>query len=350
MCDTTPQVLERARFRGGRRDAGTGQRSSGPGDGLFARLQRRRVRAHVQDADRRLGDRCGRTSDHRVSHAARRRYSERHHADERGRRDRSGTTTSAANPGRSVYTRTLTDGTVGTFDHEDAHTVNVMPRLYAEKAAALQVDRMSPGIVDAGDVLRYTIRIYNNGCCRSRRPCCATSVPANTTYVADSMTLNGQPVRPARRRRVAARRGRRRELVEPDAAVAGSGAGMLSAGQMAVVPFDLRVNDGVPPGTVIANQAVVDTAELPKLLDRRRRQSRDGARADRRRRRQPAAARITKNVAVVGGGPALAGATLEYVVQATNSRHRAGLCRRDPRRHRGADAGVSHVRRSGRGR
>ena len=34
---------ERARFRGRRRDAGAGQRSSGPGNGLFARLQRRRV-------------------------------------------------------------------------------------------------------------------------------------------------------------------------------------------------------------------------------------------------------------------------------------------------------------------
>ena len=66
-----------------------------------------------------------------------------------------------SNPGRSVYTRTLTDGTVGIVDHEDAHTVNVMPRLYAEKAAALQVDSMSPGLVDPGDVLRYTIRIHN---------------------------------------------------------------------------------------------------------------------------------------------------------------------------------------------
>ena len=35
---------------------------------------------------------------------------------------------------------------------------------------------------------------------------------------------------------------------------------------MAVLQFDLRVNDGTPPGTVIANQAVVDTAEMPDLL------------------------------------------------------------------------------------
>src|SRR5690606_36325969 len=69
----------------------------------------------------------------------------------------------ATNPGRTAYTRTLTDGTVGIVDHEDAHTVTIVPRFYADKAAVLQVDSMSPGIVDPGDVLRYTIRIYNNG-------------------------------------------------------------------------------------------------------------------------------------------------------------------------------------------
>ena len=69
-----------------------------------------------------------------------------------------------------------------------------MPRLYADKAAALQVDAMSPGIVDPGDVLRYTIRIYNNGSLPVTQAVLRDNVPANTTYVADSMTLNGQPV------------------------------------------------------------------------------------------------------------------------------------------------------------
>ena len=135
-------------------------------------------------------------------------------------------------PTRLVYTRTLTNGTVGIVDHEDAHTVMVVPRLYAEKAAALQVDAMSPGIVDPGDVLRYTIRVYNNGSVPVTQAVLRDSVPANTTYVADSMTLNALARRPARRRRVAARRGRRRELVEFDAAVPSAGAGTLSAGQI----------------------------------------------------------------------------------------------------------------------
>ncbi|HVS22791.1 MAG TPA: THxN family PEP-CTERM protein, partial [Gammaproteobacteria bacterium] len=163
----------------------------------------------------------------------------------------------AANPGRTAYERTLTDGTPGFADHEDAHTVTVVPRIYAEKAAALQVDSTSPGIVDPGDVLRYTIRIHNNGQSPVTHVVLRDVVPANTTYVADSMTLNGLAV------------GRPDNGVSPLIAgidvssqnltppLPGPGAGTLSAGGTAVVQFDLRVNDGVPPGTVISNQAAV---------------------------------------------------------------------------------------------
>ena len=217
----------------------------------------------------------------------------------------------STNPTRLSYTRTLTNGTVGTVDHEDAHTVLVVPRMYADKAAVLQVDGMSPGIVDPGDVLRYTIRVYNNGSVPITQAMLRDSVPVNTTYVADSTTLNAQPV------------GRPDGGVSPlvagiDVNSVGAAAGTLPAGTMATVQFDLRVNDGVLPGTVIANQAVVDTLELPDLLT-----DGDGNPATGP---EPTVVvvgnlqelRITKNVSVVGGGPALAGATLEYVVQATN--------------------------------
>ena len=223
------------------------------------------------------------------------------------------------NPTRVVYTRTLTNGTVGIVDHEDAHTVTIVPRLYAEKSAALQVDAMSPGIVDPGDVLRYTIRIYNNGTLPITQAVLRDSVPANTTYVADSMTLNAQPlgspdggVSPL----VAGVDVSSSNLTPPSPS---AGAGTLSPGQSAVATFDLRVNDGVPPGTVIVNQAVVDTAELPNLLT-----DGDGNPATGP---EPTVVvvgnlqelRITKNVSVVGDGPAIAGATLEYVVQVTNA-------------------------------
>ena len=78
------------------------------------------------------------------------------------------------------------------------------------------------------------------------------------------------------------------------------------------------MNDGTAPGTVIVNQATVDTAELPDLLT-----DGDGNPATGP---EPTVVvvgnlqtlRIQKQVGVVGGGPALAGATLEYSVVATN--------------------------------
>ena len=222
------------------------------------------------------------------------------------------------NPNRTAYARTLTNGTVGTLDHEDAHTVTVVQRLYAEKAAALQVDAMSPGIVDAGDVLRYTIRIHNNGVGPITNAVLRDSVPANTTYVADSMTLNGQPVaRPdgGVSPLVAGVDVSSSNLTPP---LPGPGAGTLSGGQMAVVQFDLRVNDGTPPGTVIANQAVVDTAEMPDLLTDGDGNPATGPEPTVVVVGDPQQLRITKVVAVVGGGPAIAGATLEYTVVAEN--------------------------------
>ena len=159
-----------------------------------------------------------------------------------------------SNPGRSVYTRTLTNGT----------------------SAPSTTRTRTPSTSCRGCTPRRRRRCNSTACrpaSSTRATCCATrsgftttaaAVHAghvarhgapNTTYVADSMTLNGQPVR------------------RPDGGISpliagvdvsssnltpplpASGAGILSAGQMAVIQFDLRVNDGAPPGTVIRNQA-----------------------------------------------------------------------------------------------
>ena len=98
----------------------------------------------------------------------------------------------------------------------------------------------------------------------------------------------------------------------------GAGQGTLSPGNSAVVQFDLRVNDGVPAGTLISNQAVVHSEELPEQLT-------DGD-GDPSTGPEPtvvvvgngSAAPHHKQVAVVGGGPAVAGAQLEYLVRVTN--------------------------------
>ena len=196
--------------------------------------------------------------------------------------------------------------------------VGNVPLLYAEKRVALSVDLGSPGIVDPGDVLRYTITVQNSAATPATGVVLTDSVPANTTYVADSTLLNGMPV------------GQPDGGVSPLAAginvsssdltppLPGPGAGTISPGASAVLQFDLRVNPGTPAGTVISNQAVVASAELPDLLT-----DGDGNPATGP---EPTVVvvgdgqqlSITKQVTVVGGGAALPGAELEYVVRVGN--------------------------------
>ncbi len=206
-------------------------------------------------------------------------------------------------------------------DVPDDPTVDVVgnyPLLFAPKSAELLVDGSSPGIVDPGDTLRYTITVYNNGTVPATAVELMDEVPNDTTYVADSLTLNGLPVG------------------QPDGGVSpliagipvsaadltpplpGDGEGMLDPGQSAEVQFDVQVNAAVPPGTLITNQATLYTAEVPVTLT-----DGDGNPATGP---EPTVVvvgdvqqlSIVKDVSVVGGGAALAGATLEYVVTVRN--------------------------------
>ena len=203
-------------------------------------------------------------------------------------------------------------------DDPTQDAVGNFPLLFAPKSAALQVDMGTPGIVDPGDVLRYTITVYNNGTVPATAADLTDMVPNDTTYVADSVTLNGQPV------------GRpdggvfplidtipisSADLTPP---LPGAGEGTLSPGESAVVQFDMQVDAAVPTGTQIVNQATVYTVERPNVLT-----DGDG---------NPATGpeptivvvgdaqqlTIVKEVSVVNGGAALPGAELEYVVTVRN--------------------------------
>ena len=203
-------------------------------------------------------------------------------------------------------------------DDPTMDVVGNFPLLFAAKSAALQIDGGSPGIVDPGDTLRYTITIYNNGSVPATVVELFDNVPANTTYVADTTTLNGlavgQPdggVFPLGSRIPVSSA----DLTPP---LPNAGEGTLSPGQSAVVQFDLLVDAAVATGTLITNQAIVYSDELPNLLT-----DGDGNPATGP---EPTVVvvgdaqqlSIIKSVSVVGGGPALPGSTLEYVVTATN--------------------------------
>jgi large repetitive protein len=196
--------------------------------------------------------------------------------------------------------------------------VGSLPLLYAEKKVTLLVDLGSPGIVDPGDTLRYTITVQNSGAVPATGVTLRDSVPANTTYVANTTMLNGLAV------------GQPDGGVSPLAAginisssdltppLPGPGAGTISPGHTAVLQYDLQVNAGTPAGTMISNQAVVHSVERPDLLT-----DGDGNPATGP---EPTVVvvgavqqlSITKQVAVVGGGPAVPGAVLEYTVRVTN--------------------------------
>ena len=202
-------------------------------------------------------------------------------------------------------------------DDPTRDVVGNLPLLYAEKSAALEIDLGTPGVVDPGDTLRYTITVYNNGTVPATETVLTDSVPANTSYVADSTTINaistgadggvspliaGLPVSSS-------------DMTPP---LPGAGEGTLAPGESAQIQFDLLVDLGVPPGTLIVNQAQVASYELPVLLT-----DGDGNPATGP---EPTVVvvgpsqrlSISKQITVIGGGPALPGSIVEYMVRVVN--------------------------------
>jgi uncharacterized repeat protein (TIGR01451 family)/fimbrial isopeptide formation D2 family protein len=203
-------------------------------------------------------------------------------------------------------------------DDPTRDVVGNLPLIYAEKSATLQTDGGSRGVIDPGDVLRYTISIYNNGSADATDATLTDAVPVNTTYVANTVTLNGQPVGRPDGGSFPLAGGLPVSSADVNPPVPGPGAGTITAGEVAVVQFDLRVDDDLPTGTLISNQAVVSTAEVVDQLT-------DGD-GDPATGPEPTVVvvgpaqqlSITKQAAVVGGGAALAGSTLEYLVRVRN--------------------------------
>jgi uncharacterized repeat protein (TIGR01451 family)/fimbrial isopeptide formation D2 family protein len=214
----------------------------------------------------------------------------------------------------NAFERNGSDGIGGLNDYITAPataTIGNLPLLYAQKTAQIYQDSGSPGIVDPGDVLRYTFVLSNSGTVPATGVVLTDNVPANTTYVANSLRLNGA-------------------LVGTDGGVSpliaglsvqsadNPGAGIVSAGKSAVVTFEARVNDGVPTGTLIINQGRITSGLLPPVLT-----DADGVPSNGT---QPTVVvvgavqllSITKEVSVVGGGMAEAGGQLEYVIRVNN--------------------------------
>lgn len=216
--------------------------------------------------------------------------------------------------GVAVPQKPSDDPATPAVDDPTRNVVGDLPLLYALKTVAIQVDNGTPGIVDPGDVLRYTFLITNTGAVAATAATLTDILPNNTTYVANSLQLNGLPVAgvfPL----AAGLPISSSDLTPP---LPAPGAGTLSRGGTATVIFDAQVNAGTPTGTIISNQGRVGSNELPPQLT-----DADGTPANGYQPTQVVVGNaqrltITKKVAVVGGGAALVGSQLEYVVQVTN--------------------------------
>ena len=203
-------------------------------------------------------------------------------------------------------------------DDPTVDIVGNLPLVDSQKTVQIIIDNGTPGILDPGDTLRYTITVTNFGAQPATGVVLTDAVPANTTYVANSVVLNGLPVS------------------QPDGGVspliagvdisssdltpplATAGNGTLSVGGTATLIFDVQVNGGTASGTIISNQGTVTSIEqAPEPTDA------DGNDGNGDQPTQIVVGNaqqltITKSVSVVGGGVAAAGGELEYVVQVTN--------------------------------
>ncbi|MEJ2157424.1 MAG: isopeptide-forming domain-containing fimbrial protein, partial [Desulfobacteraceae bacterium] len=196
-------------------------------------------------------------------------------------------------------------------DDPTRDVVGNVPLLYAHKTVVISVDNGTANIVDPGDTLFYTIDIRNSGAIPATGVVLTDAMPTNTAYVPGSTQLNGVAVPDV---------GGVSPLVGGLTVQSSDnpGAGIVSAGQSATVTFEVVVNGGLATGTVISNQGDLTSNELPPGLT-----DADGLPSNGY---QPtivvvgAAQLLTlsKSVAVVGGGPALAGGQLEYTIRATN--------------------------------
>jgi len=221
-------------------------------------------------------------------------------------------------PAGGVLDQPSDDPRTPVADDPTRDIVGALPLIFAEKSAALEIDVNGNGFVDADDTLRYTITVYNNGSVPASNVVLRDSVPLNTSYVADSTTLNGLAVGQPDGGTSPLVAGIPLSSADLTPPLPGAGAGMLSPGESATVQFLLLVDPGVAPGTLITNQALVQNDEVPAVFT-----DGDGNPATGP---EPTVVvvgpgqqlTITKQVAVVGGGPAVAGATLEYTVRALN--------------------------------
>ena len=196
--------------------------------------------------------------------------------------------------------------------------VGNFPLVDAHKTVQLLTDSNGDGIVDPGDELRYTIVISNMGAAPATGVVFTDAVPADTTYIPDSVRLNNLPVGIPDNGNSPLLAGIDVSSSDLTPPLPGSSSGTLSIGATAVVTFDVQVNAGVPPATIISNQGVVSS---DNALDEPTDADGIDANGDQPTRTvvgDEQLLSIVKEVFLVGNGAAIPGSELEYVISVNN--------------------------------
>lgn len=120
----------------------------------------------------------------------------------------------------------------------------------ATKTVSIAVDNGTSGVLDPGDTLLYSITLTNQGSETAANVIFTDSVPANTTYVTDSLTTTAGTIDASDTANLVVNVG----TMEPDAVV--------------TITFQATVNGETPAGTVISNQGSVDSDQtVPEPTD-----------------------------------------------------------------------------------
>jgi uncharacterized repeat protein (TIGR01451 family) len=159
----------------------------------------------------------------------------------------------------ATISRPLDVNEPNTNNNSASDTATVCSALVSTKVATLLDDTNADGRAEPGERLAYTIAVTNTGTTAVAGATFSDTIPANTTYVPGSTTLNGAPV--------------------PDlpggvmpfsngAAVnsPGAPAGQIGADGVATIAFRVTINNPLPIGvTAVSNQGVTNVPNTPPV-------------------------------------------------------------------------------------